>query len=390
MDEGDLSGLLPEPPPPRPAARNAAIAAAMRRFDGIADVPAAAERPRTSPWSARWGAVGAFASILLVMLIGIPITLRTLPQQSAGSDPRAGAAAIERPASAGPQRSAEPPATAPQAACGTVDCTRDIATSPRTSRPSGAIPAEDIATSAPAEEARAQQGGTAQPEALASRFERAPPPAAPPAPAVPPSGQAARPGAPSAQPSIVVTGQLVRQPSMEPAAPVNVAGKAAMADEGNDIVVSGARSASPRAVSRRGDWNACTVDDPEQNLRSCRRLVNPAAKGSAGAAAAHVADGLALGWRRDWERAIGAFDQAIALDPDMAFAYLNRGLAYQHKGDLARAAADLDQAVRHAPRAARGYYHRSIIRRLRGDARGAEADAERAGDLDPRYDAVPD
>ena len=37
MPADDDSALLPSPPPPRPAARETAIAAAMRRFDGIAD-----------------------------------------------------------------------------------------------------------------------------------------------------------------------------------------------------------------------------------------------------------------------------------------------------------------------------------------------------------------
>jgi hypothetical protein len=41
----DDTDLLPEPPPPRPARRDAAIDAALRRFDGES---AAAPEPRES------------------------------------------------------------------------------------------------------------------------------------------------------------------------------------------------------------------------------------------------------------------------------------------------------------------------------------------------------
>ena len=41
--EKDQSAWLPEPPPPRPARRDAAIDAALRRFDGI-DEPAPGAR----------------------------------------------------------------------------------------------------------------------------------------------------------------------------------------------------------------------------------------------------------------------------------------------------------------------------------------------------------
>lgn len=150
------------------------------------------------------------------------------------------------------------------------------------------------------------------------------------------------------------------------------------------------RVTRPRVAPRRGNWNACTVDDPERSLRRCKRLVNSSPKGAGGTAAARLTDGLAQAWREDWRGAIEAFDRAIAFEPDLAVVYLNRGLAYRHVGDLKRAAADLDQAVRHAPGAARGYYHRSIIKRVLGDRRGAATDAARAIDLDFRYKAVLD
>jgi tetratricopeptide (TPR) repeat protein len=156
-------------------------------------------------------------------------------------------------------------------------------------------------------------------------------------------------------------------------------------DEGpRDVVVTGARR-RPNAYAARGDWNACTVIDPEESLRGCKSVLGIGAKGPAGEAAARLANGLALAWRGDLDGAIAAFDQAIALKPRFAFAYLNRGLAYQRQGEPARAAADLDLAIKYAPYAARGYYNRSVLRREQGNRRGADADANRAVQLDLDY-----
>ena len=176
-------------------------------------------------------------------------------------------------------------------------------------------------------------------------------------------------------------------PAPPPPPPPAFAARAAEAADAGELVVTGSRI-SGRKPAGRGDWNACTVNDPIQSLSGCRKLVDPGAKGPAGRAAARLADGLSLAWEGDVDGAIAAFDQAIDIAPRLSFAYLNRGLAHQRKGELDRAIADLDQAVRYAPGAARGYYNRSLLLRQRGDAGRARADADRAVDMDPRYDAV--
>lgn len=135
-----------------------------------------------------------------------------------------------------------------------------------------------------------------------------------------------------------------------------------------DVVVTGSRiRAAPR-----GDWNACTIDDPARSLRSC---------------GATLSDGLARAWQGDSDAAIAAFDTMIAREPKLGAAYLNRGLAYWRLGDLARATADLDLAVRYAP-SARSYYNRARVRRANGNIRGAQADEARALERDSDYAAV--
>lgn len=184
---------------------------------------------------------------------------------------------------------------------------------------------------------------------------------------------------------IVVTANRVKSRLVESASPVSVVSKRADDEGGRDVVITGARAGSVNAYAARGDWNACTVIDPEQSLRGCKSLLGTGAKGPAGEAAARLSDGLALAWRGEWGGAIAAFDQAIALKPKFAFAYLNRGLAYQRQGNAARAAADLDLAIKYAPYTARGYYVRGVLRRENGDRRGATADANRAVELDSDY-----
>jgi tetratricopeptide (TPR) repeat protein len=196
----------------------------------------------------------------------------------------------------------------------------------------------------------------------------APPPPPPPAP--PPAISAPAEAPNFASSDIQVTAQ--RRSEKLSSVPLSIAG--------------GARRS--RKTAERGDWNACTINDPDRSLRSCKRLIDPAAAGAKGRASAHVADGLSHAWQGDLDGAITAFDQAIAISPRDAVAYLNRGLALQRKGEFGRANADLDRAVRYAPAAARGYYNRSLLLRQRGEADSATADEDRAVALDPGYDAV--
>jgi tetratricopeptide (TPR) repeat protein len=183
------------------------------------------------------------------------------------------------------------------------------------------------------------------------------------APAFVPSPPAPPP--PAAQADEIVTTASRRSES--------VRDRAQLAEGRSEIVVTAAK----RESIRRGDWNACTVDDPARSLANCRRQ-----------ASGQIADGLSLAWEGDTDGAIAAFDQAITRSPRSSAAYLNRGLAHRRNGDSDQALSDLDKAVRYAPEAARAYYSRSLVLRDRGENRRADADQNRAILLDPRYATV--
>jgi Tfp pilus assembly protein PilF len=375
-DDSDLARLLPDSPPPRPAARDAAIAAAMRRFDGVSDpTPAAAPARRPTRWVSG-KQIGAFASIILVAGISLSIALN----RPGGLQP----GKVEQPPADIAPRSAPAPdrpgVSKPPATSAAKESTPAVKPEPPIQKPTA--PAAPV-TLAGGADRRAS-------EDLARSASPPPPPSpAPPAAMAPPPMQfaprSAAPPPPADESPVAAAGRVAQPKAIESASPVSMASKKADEDEGpRDVVVTGARR-RPNAYAARGDWNACTVIDPEESLRGCKSVLGIGAKGPAGEAAARLANGLALAWRGDLDGAIAAFDQAIALKPRFAFAYLNRGLAYQRQGEPARAAADLDLAIKYAPYAARGYYNRSVLRREQGNRRGADADANRAVQLDLDY-----
>lgn len=364
MPDDDIARLLPEPPPPRATRREAAIGAAMRRFDGVEEP--AASRPATAWQRPAWmrmsrTQIGAFASIALVAAVGLPLALNTLERERQLA-PRAPASAVaER---TGAARSAVATPT-PQG----VPARQRAAASPYAGETPAApatppdAPIEDCGKGDCVAAVRGLADSGRSPFASMKRA------SAPPA---------------AADRDIVASG--VR--ASRPAAPPPAAAEARDESEGEDIIITASRATRPAASYRRGDWNACTVNDPGESLEGCKRLIDPGAKGVAGQAAAHVSEGLSRAWNSDLDGAVSEFDAAIALQPRLAIAYLNRGLAYQRLGEPERALADLNRAVRYAPYAARNYYARGLYFREKGDIDRARADEERAASRDERYRAV--
>jgi hypothetical protein len=347
----EMAAALPRPPLPAPARREAAIAAALRRFDGAEPAPAV-HGPARPWWSARGRPyAGALAGAFLVALVGLPFVWtsfdRSVPDRGRAQRPAAEASASD-----------------------TAVADSDIGASP-------ALASPDSASLEAGDDARGVSAPLARPVPAAKTGE------APAAGSEPLTGSAAEPGG-----EVVVTGTRIRNPNLESSAPITVVNEENVAgDEGDSaITVTGTRSryAPPR---RRGDWNACTIDDPARNLAACRRLAQPRAKGVS-RAAPRIAEGVSKGWEGDLDEAAASFDRAIELEPRSSDAYLNRALARRRHGDLAGALADLDRAVRYSPRGARYYYQRSLVLHQRGDHVRAASDEERAVALDPRYAPV--
>jgi hypothetical protein len=72
--DGDELISLPNPPPPRPAARREAIDAALRKFDGIEEVLATRRRPPLIQWvSTHRAAAGGLVTAALIAVIAVPV-----------------------------------------------------------------------------------------------------------------------------------------------------------------------------------------------------------------------------------------------------------------------------------------------------------------------------
>lgn len=204
---------LPDPPPPRPAARKEAIEAALQKFDDIAETPAA-RRPSWLGMNRR--AFGALATAAIVAVISVPIALdalRDLPQP--------------------PQQQAQPPVVAdvaepvPEA----PSASDNLAASDRAADQAGsAVVAKDEPTPEQLAEARQVDAKReriglvageqeAPPPAVAVAAPPPPPPPPPPAPAAP-AARSQQYAADSAAQEIAVTGSRIPQPNLESAAPL--------------------------------------------------------------------------------------------------------------------------------------------------------------------------
>jgi tetratricopeptide (TPR) repeat protein len=85
--------------------------------------------------------------------------------------------------------------------------------------------------------------------------------------------------------------------------------------------------------------------------------------------------------KKDFERAIADFNQALKLKPDLAEAYIGRGLAYYDKKDFERAITDYTQALQLKPDYAGAYNNRGNAYRDKGDKQNAMKDFQKVLEL---------
>jgi len=102
-------------------------------------------------------------------------------------------------------------------------------------------------------------------------------------------------------------------------------------------------------------------------------------------AVAYVNRGMGYAGKKDYDRAIADFNEAIRINPNFAIAYNNRGSAVQSKGDYDRAIADYSEAIRINPNYAVAYSNRGNLFEVRGRRNEAIADFRRALAIDPNH-----
>jgi hypothetical protein len=192
------SSLLPKAPPPRPARRDAAVEAALRRFDGIEE-PAAASAPAPSESPSRWGfgrnpQFGALVTASILLVIGVPATMiaiRNADVERAAPAPAPPAEAMPEAADAAAEPSPEPPPPGESR----------VATPPPAARPE-----PDRIT------VLADELSLAPPPSAPSVAYAPPPPPPPPPPAA--AERKAEAESDSAEGQIVVTGSRIESPAL--------------------------------------------------------------------------------------------------------------------------------------------------------------------------------
>ena len=91
---------------------------------------------------------------------------------------------------------------------------------------------------------------------------------------------------------------------------------------------------------------------------------------------------------QDYQNALADADASIALDPDLAAAYLNRGAGLIGLRRYQEALAALDKAIALNPsdKLQLAYFNRGIAREYLGDIRGAYYDYKKAVEIDPKFE----
>jgi len=233
MPPGD-SQLVPDPPPPRPVARDEAIAAAMRRFDGVEDnPPVRAERPRSTGGWIRKPQFATAMSLGLIAIIGGPLTWMAVRN-----------GALNPPSEPAAPPTASSPAVAPSVASEAVPSAQAI--------PSRGAPASDAAAPPPPEAKKDVAPVVAAPVEQrlsdpAQELAVAPPaPPPPPPPAPPPAPMAEKSAEGTVANDIAVTGSRIRRPNLTTASPVTVPNRSAERDEA-EVVNSLPKAQAPAA-----------------------------------------------------------------------------------------------------------------------------------------------
>lgn len=85
--------------------------------------------------------------------------------------------------------------------------------------------------------------------------------------------------------------------------------------------------------------------------------------------------------RESYGKAIEDLDRALAIDPEMAYAWYDKALVLTRMGDETEAIRCYDRAIDASPEMAEAYFNRALLHKRMGNRNAAAADLRRAGEL---------
>jgi tetratricopeptide (TPR) repeat protein len=143
------------------------------------------------------------------------------------------------------------------------------------------------------------------------------------------------------------------------------------------------------AAPSQSDLESCRqAEDLDRRIAGCTKIVQDRGTSKEIRVGAYNNRGLAYRWKREYDRAIADFGEALKLDPKYAAGYNNRGLAYSSKEDFERAIADFNEAIRLNPKYALAFSNRGAAYFDRNEYDRAIADLDKAIALDPKSGAA--
>lgn len=135
----------------------------------------------------------------------------------------------------------------------------------------------------------------------------------------------------------------------------------------------------------QADLESCRqAEDVYRRIAGCTKIIQDRAATKEIRVGAYNNRGLAYRAKREFDRAIADFNEALRLDPKYAGGYNNRGLVYSNKEDFERAIADFNEAIRLNPKFALAFASRGGVHFDKGDYDRALADLDKAIALDPK------
>jgi tetratricopeptide (TPR) repeat protein len=136
------------------------------------------------------------------------------------------------------------------------------------------------------------------------------------------------------------------------------------------------------------DVDTCLRNDADYaTISACDRLISSGAAGP-DLAGAYKVRGDAFLQRREYDRAINDYDQALRIKPDYAHAFLERGRAYALKAEYDDAIADFNKAIRLEPKFVAAFDQRGNAFASKKDYDRAIRDYDAAIRLDSEYSSA--
>jgi tetratricopeptide (TPR) repeat protein len=152
------------------------------------------------------------------------------------------------------------------------------------------------------------------------------------------------------------------------------------------VVLAPLLTVAPALGAGQNDYDGCMQHaDLDRTVAGCTAIIDDIGESNRNRRIAYDNRGAAWHHKRDNDRAIADYTEALHLNPKEAIAYNNRGTAWRDKGNLDRALADFNQAIRLDPNDAAAYNNRGNVRHEKSDNKAAVADYTEAIRLDPKY-----